>query len=225
MHYYSSNSVLKILKNTIKSWFVLDRDELSQEDAKRIKDNLGEQAIHIWKKRELENYLIDPDAILQLLKYKAGLQNKTLPPIDSKQMKAVIESCAEELTEFAITKRAAHKVFHPIYPRPKSKELLTSGHEAITKEITEMEKQIEIARSNITAAVTEASEEVKAIVRGEQEGITLLDIVPGEELLDSIFQQFGYRFNKKSDCERLAGFFSDKKIHPEIKELLNEIVS
>lgn len=49
---------------------VLDKDESTQEEIKRDIDLFGENRIHYLNKREIENYMLDPKAILNLMRDK-----------------------------------------------------------------------------------------------------------------------------------------------------------
>lgn len=53
------------LKESVQEWVVLDRDYRSEAEASRSKKAFGELGIkcHIWKKKELESYLLVPRAI------------------------------------------------------------------------------------------------------------------------------------------------------------------
>lgn len=224
LHYYAAESILEfLLKRQAKLWFVIDRDERNLEEIKSIEHKLRNLVdIHFWTKREIENYLIEPEAIQQLQEHKARMANKplttTIEHIDSE-----IESCTEKLKQLAILKRVARQVCRPVYPKLDpdfAKKISTSGIEAIRNELNQIATEINSVNSKVDEIHGRVSEEVEKVWNEK-----CRDIVPGTELLDSVFQKFDLRFKKRRDSERLAQYLPEEKISDEIKEFLENVTS
>jgi hypothetical protein len=56
------------LKTSVQEFVILDRDYRSESDVKQVKAKLGNLGIqiHVWRRKELESYLLEPIAIARL---------------------------------------------------------------------------------------------------------------------------------------------------------------
>jgi len=77
--HFAAESTLELLsKRQIQIWFVTDRDERNDEEVKRMLERLhGRAKLYVLPKRELENYLMNEDAILRFIEYKQGVQPRS----------------------------------------------------------------------------------------------------------------------------------------------------
>src|SRR5258708_20898284 len=86
-------------KATVPHVFLLERDEGSKEEIQKLETQLNDR-VHIFKARELENYLLVPHAILAALKSKyrddqAKLEQLAL--ITEDHVKQLITDAAKDL--------------------------------------------------------------------------------------------------------------------------------
>jgi len=70
---FAADSTLDYLnRRRVKIWFIVDRDEQGDEDITRMIQQLGDRArLVVLRKRELENYLLDPTALRAWIEERA----------------------------------------------------------------------------------------------------------------------------------------------------------
>ena len=74
------------LKSTVQEWVILDRDFRSDEEIAQTRGEFQALGIrcHIWKKKELENYLLIPRAIAK----RAGVDTDWVERFSKKSLRA-----------------------------------------------------------------------------------------------------------------------------------------
>ena len=191
-----------LTKRQVQVWFVLDRDERTNDDVARIQGLAGPHAkVHILAARELENYLLSPPSILEFIKLKRSLGSLPLNgSLGESEITAAISKCAEDLKATVIFNRLQNLVCKPI--RPSVSKLHTEG-DAV--------KQLGVRLEEIRSALESSINELSEIYQREKTATEELwerrrtELVPGSDLLDCICTAFGVRFNKKAgDGARLA---------------------
>lgn len=77
---------------TVKLHVMLDRDYRCEEEVAEISAALGEMGVrcHVWKRKELENYLLVPEAIAAAVNYHEG-QDRVTPG----EIEGVLRECAD----------------------------------------------------------------------------------------------------------------------------------
>jgi putative ATP-dependent endonuclease of the OLD family len=70
---YAAEETLDFLsKRQVKMWFIIDRDEKDDGEIKSLEEKLnGKATLVALRKREIENYLLSPRAIAELIKLKS----------------------------------------------------------------------------------------------------------------------------------------------------------
>jgi AAA15 family ATPase/GTPase len=119
-----SNKVFKDNKTTIITYCIFDSDYHTEEEKnKRLKDaKLNEINLHIWHKKEIENYLLLPSAICRILK-----QKKKHIDVSEEILRQKIDDICEEYKDDIIDSYATE-----IKNRDSSKELKTINQLART---------------------------------------------------------------------------------------------
>lgn len=222
-HFATESTLSFMAKRQVKMWFLLDRDEKNDSEIRKLQEAVGENAVvKFLEKREIENYLVCPHAIIEFIKLKKDLSgNRTMEELPSESViKKTIEESAEELKQTAINKRVAKILCKPVYP---SRNLIHGGapetniSNKITEEINKLISQLEETRNRVESVHKEQCESIEGAWQERK-----LAIVPGDLLLDSICKKYGVRF-KKEDGVRLAALMQESEIHDEIKEIIRSI--
>jgi predicted ATP-dependent endonuclease of OLD family len=167
--------------------FLRDRDELSNESAAKLG---ASGRVRLLARRELENYLLDPDAIAQVLGDAAP------------------ESVAAELgpaadaTRNTVLLKMAVAPLEPIRTpdRDHLKKLVKAG--AGLDQLLDVIRKI-ASPSELEERVRQAWTDASAVLDREWDR-RKLELAPGEEVLDTIWKAHGRRYDKKRDGPRIA---------------------
>jgi hypothetical protein len=210
--------------------FVLDRDERPHEEVESLERQLGEK-VHLLARREIENYLLDPSAILTAIREKHRDDALVLEQVDTADPDAVVEAinvAAEGLFGTVLLKRIRAQVGGLQEGFLSSGEGLRLATSARTDELPDL-----VLRSaEATAASRIASLDIPKIVRAEQETLKRewedptahVVLAPGEEILSQIFARFGSVFTKRTDAVRIARAMSKTEIEHEIAAIVTRAV-
>lgn len=179
-----------------KVLYMRDRDEL----APPVLDKLtSSDMVYVLAKRELENYLLNGDAIAAMLRGDA-LQ----PAPTAADITTTITETAASLRRKVIINRVCRQVRpgQPLMNHAYRQQLASSGADAekIIEAITSRLMTADEVRSQVTAAWAEAEADVAG-----KTGDDLLAISPGEEILDAVFMRFARRhYRKRIDGPAIA---------------------
>jgi putative ATP-dependent endonuclease of the OLD family len=223
-HYAAEETLTFLTRRQVKLWFIIDRDEKRDDEIAKMKDRLGDKArLLSLNRREIENYLLLPRAILEFIKLKNRMAGKdTKIAEDAEKISQLMNSSAENLKQFIINKRIAEGLHRPVYPTNSINYY--SGQESVSKELASkleaMIKLLEDRKKEIERYSKEEQEYVESIWNDKK-----FEIIPGDMLLDSVCKKFGTSFNKMQDGKRLASLMKDEEIDPEIKMIIKEIGS
>ncbi len=112
----------KFIAEDIKGYSILDKDYKNPEQITKIEDNSVQYGLktHVWKKHEIENYLLVP-SLIERVANKILKQKEDARTIDN--AKEMIFDCADELRDSAIG-QYAEKL--QIYKRRKGENMQTS---------------------------------------------------------------------------------------------------
>ena len=186
LSYYATKEILDFLtKRRVRMWFVLDRDEKSDDDVKAISARLGSNVIFFATEgRELENYLLNPTANRNYLLARKGSREDVQQLTDG-DVAAKLNLCADTLKSYAIWKRVAAQVypFNPIRDR-KAVDIANSSAQELVR------KDIEAAIEGLKLTSTDIDERAQVIkndieMRWNQEK---LKIAPGALVLDEFYK-------------------------------------
>ena len=225
-HFAAEATISFLTKRQVQMWFIMDRDERDSAEIDRLKEIAGENAVvKVLERREIENYLICHRAIIEFIGLKRGLSGNRSEqglPTESDVINT-IEGCAEKLKQIAIDKRVANILCRPVYP--STERLFESSQETaitdrVADEIRQLIEQLGKAKSKAEDVYKEQYEYVDRVWQSDK-----LAIVPGDLLLDMMCQEYGVRFKKDRDGERLAALMNEDEIAMEIGKIIREIGS
>ena len=96
----------------VKCFVILDRDYYLEEEINGIKNNLDRKGVkvHIWERKELENYIINFDTLYRAFqnKYRKRYKNNDIP-ISKEEFIEKILSIFEELKNYVISQMIGRK--------------------------------------------------------------------------------------------------------------------
>jgi predicted ATP-dependent endonuclease of OLD family len=222
---YASESTFSFLsKRLVRSTFILDRDERSDEDVKKMAASLGERALlHVLKKRELENYLLNTRPLAQLINNKqksAGVKNAveaTPESVQKEMMKSV-----EFLRTLTILKRSAKELLSSIHVEVEftKDDLLPDAAAKISSEFQRLRDMLSTKEQQTTSTIDATSRQI-----ANQWAQSWTVLVLGDELLDETCKAFGTRFRKTTDGPILAKLYTAAEIDPELTTLLRGLAT
>ena len=215
-------------KAPVPHMFVLDRDERSKEEIHSLEARLGNQ-VHIFKARELENYLLIPRAILNALKVKHR-DNDTvierLTTVTEDQIEQLIHNTVNDLYKTVLIKRIRTevgglrdgllptKVISTLITHAKSPDLSIRVLEEIKSQFNQ-----HLEGLNIDEIVATEREELDLAWSDLDKR---LQLAPGEEILAAVFSKLGSEYTKSSDTARIAREMQSDEIHQEIKDIIRK---
>ncbi len=206
--------------------FVIDRDHRPQAEVDKLEARLGER-LHVLERRELENYLLDPQAILETL--------KSLPSgnaaVDAKRQAAtaadieqLIQQHADKLEGMVIVKRvrqALGRLEGGLLDRDGVEALIPYALEPdFPNRVTAVVSARILPRIEEKAIAEIIEVELNAHREVWQNRATRAQIAPGAEILEGVFGEFGAKFKKKKHGLLIAERMQPREIPPEITMLV-----
>ena len=218
LSYYANSATLEILsKRKVDVHFIIDRDERTSKDIARINATCASAAtVHVLPGRELENFLVDADAIKMLVLAKsAGLTSLT-----TEDVRTALQGEVENLRSTAGLKRFIHDVATSVHFNRKA--LAESTIEACVEdgraEIDRMSAVLADLREKLEDSLSQSIADVQ-----DNWDQRKMDIVPGTELIDAVLKRYGLRYRKERDAEVLARHIEASSIDPYLKDLIEQI--
>ncbi|MFB9440139.1 AAA family ATPase [Streptomyces showdoensis] len=218
-HYATAATLSFLRRRNVRTVFVLDRDERDLKDLEDLQSRVGGiSEVQLLQRRELENYLLNPSTLSRFIRVKSnGVSSPTPEEVES----AVSEVC-DELLPSAIERRVLKRVCRPVIP--DRRPVINRGDQEFD---TALQEQLKLALdkiSELSSEVERIREECSAEVHADW-AVRKTEMVPGDELLDRVFQRFGQRFNKRHDALRIAQEMKRDEIPSEMAELVRGLVS
>lgn len=218
-------------KAPVPHMFVLDRDERGKGEVAKLQITLGGHA-HILQRRELENYLLTPRALLAALRSK-HVDNATLlekiTAASEKEVENLISTSASSLYGVVLVKRIRTEIAGlrgGLLPRDSVTNLAHRSHEENFPQT--LQKEIE---SRLFRHLTDL--DIDKIVRAERESLEeewadaerRLCLAPGDEIVSAVYHHFGSEYRKPNDTARIAREMEPSEIAAEISDLLKRIIA
>ncbi|MEW1828359.1 AAA family ATPase [Streptomyces sp. NPDC088196] len=218
-HYATAATLSFLRKRNVRTVFVLDRDERDLKDLADLQNKVGGVSeVQLLQRRELENYLLNPSALSRFMLAKS---NGLSSPVPEEVEVAIGEAC-DELLPVAIERRILKRVCRPVIP--DRRPVIDRGDQGFDEALQE---QLNLALekiSSLSSEIQKIREECAAEVQVDWES-RKSEMVPGDDLLDKVFQRFGLRFNKRQDALRIAQEMESSEIPEEMTELVRRLVS
>jgi hypothetical protein len=172
--------------------YLRDRDELPRQ----LLDGLeASRAVHVLQRRELENYLLDPDAIAQVLAARGR-------PVDPAEISMALRQAADALQSLVILKRVAwERASIRLVDRALLKKLAREG-----PDLTRLQAAIagRLPSDDLGDTLAERWAAVEAEITAHW-GEHWQDLAPGEEVLDALWRKYlGDGYNKRMDGLAIA---------------------
>lgn len=218
--HYAAESTLKFLsRRQVRLLFILDRDERDDADVEKLRSRLGHDVLHVLTRRELENYLLVPEAIVSLVNEKMP---STVTPdrvVKREEVGAALSEAANDLQQLAIDLRMLRATCRPIFPQHEGLKPGTEG--ALERSTIEIERLIAALQERQALASRLVADYKRDV---EQRWATeKLHIVPGSTLLNLVFERFGLRYKKERDGARLASMVKESAIDMELRKLISSM--
>jgi predicted ATPase len=196
--------------------YLRDRDELSPEVLDKLTQS---QTVHVLERRELENYLLDPEAITAVI---GSLITGGRPLPDPAAVAAAMNDAADGLRRQIVVNRVARKIVPPqlLMDNELRTELAAAG--AGLAQFTAVVLERLMTPADLTAQIAVAWAEAEADI-ATYTAPQLLPIAPGEEILDKVFMRFtGRHYKKREDGPAIA---RNMERPAELRDTLNDFLA
>ncbi|MCY1137112.1 AAA family ATPase [Actinoplanes sp. Pm04-4] len=216
-HFANSSTMELLSRRQVRSWFVIDRDERSESEVERLLRMSPETAtLHVLARRELENFLLDEEALAAFISLKSS--GRAAP--DPAEISQVLNEVAEELRDVAVGKAIAQRFCAPLYF--DRSQLGAAGGRAAAVALEQLSRMNERISEMIGQVDVEAAE-IAADIDAKW-ALIKFNIIPGTELLDAVLKRYNLRYRKDRDGAAIASLIAEGKVDPSVAELLRSIV-
>jgi putative ATP-dependent endonuclease of the OLD family len=147
LHYFAAETILTFLsKRRVKMWFLIDRDERASTDIAKLEKALGDKAVvKVLNRREMENYLLCPRAIVEFILVKkelGGAKREELKLPSEEEIRSSIDQVADQLKGFTVHKRVAKEICKPVYPKPGTVGAAADQSTILASVVAELDRQM-----------------------------------------------------------------------------------
>jgi energy-coupling factor transporter ATP-binding protein EcfA2 len=196
--------------------FLRDRDELPAETIHQLE---GRGTVRVFQRREIENYLLDADAIVAVLQTRllgAGIGRSAPSPHEVDELLTALSQVLQPVT---VLKRVASRLA-PFRPLDR----------ASVARIAEVGPTLDTVQADISTRIPSGDliADVRRIWAEEEEYVSSAwatrwrELAPGSDLLAMLWHKFGLGFDKSRDGPLLAQSMASKP--GEIADLLDHFL-
>jgi hypothetical protein len=209
---------------------VVDRDERSQSAVDDLKEKLGDR-VHVLERRELENYMLSvPAAIRAALLSKHQQDTAMVASIDGVsdiEMERRITEAVDSLFDLTLAKRLRWALGgFPgglVDDETLEREVVDANSTVLADRLNDVARQrfgVHLHNMELTALV----ERERTQLENEWENQSRrINIVPGADVLERVYQSFNSRYDKSKDGLRIAAAMNSDDIPEEIQEIIEKI--
>jgi energy-coupling factor transporter ATP-binding protein EcfA2 len=216
-------------KSQVPHLFIIDRDERSPAEIKKLKSALGDRLI-LLQRRELENYLLVPRAISAALISKHGDDEPIRAQVEvvsNEQLENDLSIAADGLRGLVLMKRIRSSLgglTGGIMPRDLCQNLASQAdnEDLDTLLMSHIEKRVKTQISQVKLAQI-IGRERKSLDKIWKTPSQRLVIAPGTEILEAVFRKYGSDYKKPQDTERIARQMVRSEIPVEMEGIIKKI--
>ena len=216
--HFAADATLDFLsRRQVHLHFIVDRDERDDAEVTRMIERLGDRAkLKVLDRREIENYLLRPEAVRPFIEEKLRLAGNNSPSVSQREVEDTIAIEAVALKDEVVRLKIENRMLKPIFLHTRA-----ADGSSIEERLRKASEVLALRQERFARESDAIRAEVQA--QWPREAISL---APGSKILEKVTQRFGARFQKdKGDTERLARLLPRDLIPTEIQELLRAIVS
>jgi hypothetical protein len=189
--------------------------------------NIGER-LRVLRRRELENYLLHPGAILARIRSRTstdGSLQKRLSTTTLDDIQRLIDHAADALYAEVVARSIVAElgVWLPYLNRDDLVVLIADTEsEGLPKAVSEaaiLGAEKDLRRADIEREVTKI---IRKLNKSWKLPSNHQQLAPGQEILTSVFREFGLRYSKRTDTPQLAMAIPLAAIDPEIVDLIRD---
>jgi hypothetical protein len=205
----------------------LDRDERTENEVQRLHEQLGER-LWLWERREIDNYLLDCDAILAALRDKTQHSDaaRRAVALTAEQIRETIDAASSALFQHVLVRRIRARLQPPrdgLLPRAELDRLSRVPAQEFGEAV------VETARA--TFGERASPDQLANIVEQERALLETMwqgrehELAPGEELLTHAFSLVDARYDKRRDGVRIVRAMPPESCPEEVVRLLSRVSS
>jgi hypothetical protein len=210
-HYAAEHTLELLSRRQIRLFFVLDRDEAEDADIQAMTGRLGDRAkLVVHARRELENYLLDPEAVLAFIEEKRRVARRGPSQATADAIAEAIREEAEQLKDEVIRLRLAKKILGPVHLQRRG--MPSDLSERLNGAIEDLNGRLQ----NLENLTQQVSQSVESAWPG-----AAMDLSPGSLVLERVSARYDVRFDKSSGhSAQIAALIPKDRIHADIHPLL-----
>jgi hypothetical protein len=217
-------------KTTVPHLFLFDRDERPEKEIEELQSAFG-KTVYFFQKRELENYMLLPEALLAAIKAKLISTKQPVEKVDSikpAEIAQFISLEANELYGLVLLKRIrAALLASPtggIFPRDMVKKLAPKAHDPKLDLLLQrtLKTRSEQLQRDLNIRKVVATEQKKLQKEWKKPTNHLL-LAPGSEIVEAVFSMLGLKYSKPADTKLIASKMTAAQIPHEINALIKRI--
>jgi predicted ATPase len=215
-------------KSPVPHLFILDRDERSNAEVSRLQGSLH-QNVYLLERRELENYLLVPRALLAAIRSKHLNDATIVRKVEAASERDVDKTIllkASGLRELVLLKRIRAEIAGlkgGLLGRESIASLIHKVNYKNFPKIIRKEIESRVAQHLLSLNIDKVVDEENASLDWSGPMQWLL-VAPGEEVISAIFHEFGSEYSKPNDTIRIAREMTADEIAPEIQELVKRVI-
>ncbi len=210
--------------------FVFDHDERTQDEVDELNKKYN-KIVYCLKKRELENYLLEPEALIAAIRDKLiskGLSTALVDNAKVEELRNFINVEANNLYGVVLLKRIRSQFLQVknagLFPRKLFEGLTKKADDKKLNKLLESNLKKNAAAQLRAVQITKVvSAERRKLNKEWKKTKNLLSIAPGSELVEAVYKKYGVEYSKPADTKNIAGKLRVEQIPAEIKELINRI--
>ena len=217
-------------KSPVPHLVVIDHDERSKAEVTALQTSLADK-VHLLRRREMENYLLVPRAIIAALSDKYADNDVVLDGVQAAtpdSIQSMIERVAASLFGIVLLKRIRSELGGlegGLLSRAMLPELVGRANHADLARHIIGRIQARVADCLSKADIARMVEEQKvALLEEWSDEERRLELAPGEEIISAIYASVGGTYEKPSDTVRIAKRLQVDEIDQEIVQLIERAV-